>query len=278
MIDTIIKTEATRKNVRAMIPILVHWAKTGQTNHTYGDLIHAIGKTTFSGIGHALYAVQSVIDKLSSQTQRTIPTLNSLVKNSKTHIPSEGFEFVSETYNELDHDGKVVFVKGLDSEAINYSHWDWVLNRLGLSSYVPFTDEDLHEIKTPKTKYGTGEGKEHKELKEFIRNHPDVIGIKGVLKAEIEYSIPSGDKLDVYFELTDGTNIAVEVKPSTSDDSDITRGIFQCVKYKAVLEAMQSIDSHDYDINVIYLTARPLNDMHNRLIDILSVNHKAITL
>ena len=33
--------------------------------------------------------------------------------------------------------------------------------------------------------------------------------------------------------------IAVEVKSRISNDADITRGIFQCVKYKVVLEAMQ---------------------------------------
>lgn len=31
----------------------------------------------------------------------------------------------------------------------------------------------------------------------------------------------------------------MEVKSAISNDADIARGIFQCVKYKAVLEAMQ---------------------------------------
>ena len=55
IIDDAISTEATRKNVRLMFPVMIHWAKTGHNEHTYGDLAHAIGKSKFSGIGHALY-------------------------------------------------------------------------------------------------------------------------------------------------------------------------------------------------------------------------------
>ena len=38
-------------------------------------------------------------------------------------------------------------------------------------------------------------------------------------------------------------HIAVEVKSARSDESDILRGMFQCVKYRAVLEAQQAADS-----------------------------------
>ena len=117
IIDKVIHTEATRKNVRLMLPVLVHWAKTGQNEHTYGDLAHAIGKSKFTGIGYALYAVQEVLNTLSVESGREdIPTLNSLCKNAKTMLPSEGFEFVSPKYNELDENGKSVFVEGLDSQ------------------------------------------------------------------------------------------------------------------------------------------------------------------
>ena len=29
IIDSVISTEATRRNVRLMLPIMIHWAKTG---------------------------------------------------------------------------------------------------------------------------------------------------------------------------------------------------------------------------------------------------------
>ena len=70
IIDDAISTEATRKNVRLMIPVMIHCAKTGHNEHTYGDLAHAIGKSKFSGIGHALYFVQQVLDNLSTKSGR----------------------------------------------------------------------------------------------------------------------------------------------------------------------------------------------------------------
>lgn len=90
IIDKTISTEATRRNVKLMLPVLVYWAKTGQKEHTYGDLISAIGKERFSGIGHALYAVQSVLNALAEQEDCDIPTLNSLCKNAKLICHQKG--------------------------------------------------------------------------------------------------------------------------------------------------------------------------------------------
>ena len=57
----------------------------------------------------------------------------------------------------------------------------------------------------------------------------------------MEHILLSGDRLDVYFELKDGSKVAVEIKPSTSPDADILRGLFQCVKYKSILDAEDKI-------------------------------------
>lgn len=46
IIDFVIPKEQqrTRDNVRKMIPVLIHWAKTRRRDRVYGDLINAIGK------------------------------------------------------------------------------------------------------------------------------------------------------------------------------------------------------------------------------------------
>ena len=272
IIDNVISTEATRQNVRLMLPVLIHWAKSGHNAHTYGDLIHAIGKSKFSGIGHALYAVQEVLNSLSKKTgNKDIPTLNSLCKNAKTLLPSEGFEFVSPKYNKLDEAGKRVFIEGLDSKACNYPHWDWVLDQLELKEATPFTVEQLEAIKKTCLNYGVGEGEEHKTLKEYIWKHPDCLGYEDVVLAETEHILPSGDRLDVYFELSDGSHVAIEVKPSTSPDQDITRGIFQCVKYHAVMEALRTIECKDYEIKVILVSASTFTSQNRTLANELDV-------
>ena len=268
IIDKVIHTEATRKNVRLMLPVLVHWAKTGQNEHTYGDLAHAIGKSKFTGIGYALYAVQEVLNTLSVESGREdIPTLHSLCKNAKTMLPSEGFEFVSPKYNELDENGKSVFVEGLDSQALNYPHWDWVLDQLGLQPSKIITEQELEAISV----HGSGgEGKEHKAIKEFVYNNPESLGINGVIRKETEYPLPSGDRLDVYFETSD-CRYAIEVKPSTSPDDDITRGIFQCVKYKAVMEAIRKIGYDKYAVKTLLVTASGLSERNKKLAEALNV-------
>lgn len=272
IIDDAISTEATRKNVRLMIPVMIHWAKTGHNEHTYGDLAHAIGKSKFSGIGHALYFVQQVLDNLSTKSCREIPTLNSLCKNAKTMFPSEGFEFVSPQYNDLDENGKRVFVKGLDSNAMNFPHWDWVLKELELKEAVPFTEEQLEAIKNPRCIYD-GEGEEHKALKYYICQHPESINYKDVDFAETEHILPSGDRLDVYFELSDGTHVAIEVKPGISPDQDIARGVFQCVKYYAVMDALRNIECKDYEINVLLVTAGKISSQNKVLAEELDVEY-----
>lgn len=274
IINRVVKTKRTRDNVRLMIPVLIHWAKTRQNRHTYGDLTHAIGKTKFSGIGYSLYKVQEVLDRLSSEEElvEKIPTLNSLCKNSKSMLPSEGFEYVSKNYNELEDDAKRIFVEGLDSKAISYKYWDWVLEELDLKPYEAFTSEELDKIKNPLTSCG-GEGKEHKKLKEYISEHPEVLGYKNVELVKTEHILPSGDRLDVYIELSDGTHVAVEVKPKDAPDNDISRGIFQCIKYAAVMEAMRNVESQNYEIETLLVTTGHLSNMNRKIADELNIEY-----
>ena len=250
IIDKTISTEATRRNVKLMLPVLVYWAKTGQKEHTYGDLISAIGKERFSGIGHALYAVQSVLNALAEQEDCDIPTLNSLCKNAKTNLPSEGFEFIEPKYNELG-EGKRIFVEGLDSKAINYTRWNWVLCMLELDEYKPFSDEELESKKNPHLDVG-GEGRE---------------------QTSTEHVLPSGDRLDVYLELSDGTHVCIEVKPSISPEQEINRGIFQCVKYYAIMEAQRTIEGADYAIEVLLVTTGKFSKLNITLANELCIDY-----
>ena len=271
IIETVVKTEATRKNVKLMIPVLIHWAKNGYKHKTYGELIHAIGMQQYTGIGHALYAVQNVIDQLSKNSGINIPTLNCLCKKANVQLPSDGFDYVSPHYSELDDNGKRIFVEGLDSNAVSFEHWDWVLNELGLQPFTPFSSSDWELINDAKCHFGCGEGEEHKFLKQFIFEHPDYIGLKNVTYAEKERYLPSGDRLDVYFELADGTHIAVEVKPTTAPVSDIIRGAFQCLKYDAVMRAMRRLENSNYSVTTLLVTPQLMTGVCKRVAEELGV-------
>ena len=267
IINSIIHTKRSQELVGQIIPILVGWAKYGLTNKTYGDLIHALGYTRYSGIGDQLGNVETVMRELRKMTGEEVPTLNALVKTPKEGIPSDGFGFVYPNYNGLTLSEKLVFVAGINEKALNYQKWDWVLDQLGLQPSKIITEQELEAISVH---VGGGEGKEHKAIKKFVYNNPESLGINGVIRNETEYPLPSGDRLDVYFETSD-CRYAIEVKPSTSPDDDITRGIFQCVKYKAVMEAIRKIGYDKYAVKTLLVTASGLSERNKKLAEALNV-------
>ncbi|CAC9956899.1 hypothetical protein [uncultured Gammaproteobacteria bacterium] len=86
---------------------------------------------------------------------------------------------------------------------------------------------------------GEAESNEHKILKEFIANNPNAVGLgKKTKEGIVEYLFPSSDKADVVFK-NGSKYLGVEVKSIISNNEDINRGIFQCVKYQALLRAEQ---------------------------------------
>lgn len=93
--------------------------------------------------------------------------------------------------------------------------------------------EDNNKLKIElKRKYGKGgESKLHKDLKNFIANNPQKIGLK---KSEtipvIEHGYLSGDRVDILFKpKSTGTNTIVEIELN-----DIMPGIHQAIKYRAL--------------------------------------------
>ncbi len=102
-------------------------------------------------------------------------------------------------------------------------------------------EANFNEIIKLASKFGgSGESREHRELKEYVARHPEIIGIpKYVGFGETEHLLPSGDILDVFFR-SKNEDIGVEVKSHKSQLPDIMRGLFQCVKYLAILEARQA--------------------------------------
>ena len=78
---------------------------------------------------------------------------------------------------------------------------------------------------------------EHKRLKEAVSVNPQWIGLPNSLSpGKVEASLYSGDSLDVLFS-DSNRRIAVEVKGASAPVGEVIRGLFQCVKYEAVLDA-----------------------------------------
>lgn len=242
---------ATNKEwARKMIPVLIRWARSSWDKpHYYSNLSEAVGHHT-NQIGGIMATIQDILDNLSLQKQKTIPTLNGLTRNKKSGLPSDGFDYVIENYSNLSEDSKMGEVNKLNYMAHLYD-WDWVLKELQLEPDMIYVPDELDKKKVSlKHGYG-GEGAEHKALKNYVQQNPDKFGIKRVLYSSTEKMLLSADRLDVYFETQSNMHVAVEVKPQTAPEEDVMRGIFQCVKYKAVMDAERVADYGRYENEVI---------------------------
>ena len=272
IIDEIIPQDRSRELARLIIPILIRWAKQGQTNKTYNHLIKELGYNVFSGIGKQLGKVDKVFKRFREVTgDNSIPMLNSLVKDKDTMLPSEGFSIVYPNYEKMTNEEKKLLVIGLDTKATEYQNWDWVLDALELVPSTIDTAANETAIRSGKFYGAGGEGEFHKKLKEYIYNHPETIGIKGIKERKMEHILLSGDRLDVYFVLNDGSKIAVEIKPSTYPDADVMRGLYQCVKYKYILDAEDKVHGEKNSNSSILVIGGTLSSENKKVSDVLNV-------
>lgn len=79
-------------------------------------------------------------------------------------------------------------------------------------------------------KYGLGgEGREHKALKEWVKNHPASLGVGRIMQAETEHTFPSGDAADILFTLPNARYVVIEVETSNP-----LPGAYQALKYRTL--------------------------------------------
>lgn len=255
LIDEICPSLKSQELIRKIIPILVNWAKHAKTDGTYRDLNVLLGYSDgrFSGIGYQLGLVSEVFRLLSGEIGVEIPTLNALVNNSKTGLPSEGFSYVFPDYDKYDDDKKKELVSLLNTKAIGFRNWDWVLSLLGLKPKTSLKEESI--IRSGQLGMG-GESDEHRKLKEYVAAHPEIVGLKKDEQGCMEYTLLSGDRLDVFFK---DSNVAVEIKSEISSDADVLRGLFQCVKYKSILDAEAQVHGQKQNARAILLLGKSLS-------------------
>ena len=273
LIADVCGTEKTIDNVSKAIPVLIRWAQHGITNKHYEDLNKELGYQKFSGIGHVLGCVDVVLKELSEKPEfhgNKIPTLNALCTNKSTGLPSYGFDFVRSDYNTYDDEAKIQIVKGYNTDACGYEEWPRVLTALCLTPSIDYSEPDENEIRRG-TYYGHGESKAHKKFKIYIAENPEDLNINDVIIAENEYILLSGDRLDVYFKLKDGTRIAIEVKSKISSDADILRGIYQCVKYKKILNTENFVHGDPSPTRAILVIEGKLSNSNYNVKELLGV-------
>ncbi len=210
-------------------------------------------------LNYVLGAVGNWIKDLEKKTDKKIPIINFLVINKSEEVPGSGVnEFMEYSdFQSLNKSQKRKVVDKILTDIYLYKDWYWVLSELNLK---PLETDFDQKLKEPRPNYDSGgESQQHKDFKNYIAVNPELFGLSSKLIGITEYELPSMDLIDVIFKNKDEI-IGIEVKSYISNSADIQRGLFQCIKYKALLEAEQVVNDHLPNSRVILALENKLPD------------------
>lgn len=229
-----------QQRAREAFPILVRQSIAGQPIF-YSDLADELQMPNPRNLNYVLGSIGQTLQNLSLEWQEKIPPINCIVINKSTGLPGEGVGWFIDDKNKFETLPRKNQRAIVDVELQNiyaYRRWLEILHLLGLE-YQQTTDYSVFANQA-RRRLGQGESEYHRKFKEFINQNPQILGLpKSTQPGHLEFGLPSGDTLDVLFiGKTDW--VVAEAKSRISDTADIYRGIYQCVKYNAIVEAYQS--------------------------------------
>lgn len=237
--------------VRPLTQWLIQAAK-NRSSITYGTaktrLENEIGFNPLPRATRVGYPAGTLMSRMLAAELRC-PLLNVLLVLEKDRLPSDGAGSFMAKYL----DDERLAIKGF--RKTNPQDWQWACDRIVTDVYA-FKEWDRVYEKTfgeqlpeptpaPRSnekdgiRYARrGEGPNHQALRLWVREHPQAIRrAYASFRTDTEVVLDSADRVDVVYY---GPNLTVviEVKSRDSDDNDLRRGIFQCIKYRAVKKAM----------------------------------------
>lgn len=239
-----------QQRARGALPLLVRQA-TASTPIIYEDLAHELEMPNPRNLNYVLGSIGQTLLNLSEHWGIEVPPIQCLVVNKNTRLPGEGIGwFITDLshYKKLSNKQRRQVVDAELQKIYAFDKWAKVLSTLSLEP----VQSDFNKLNKKASQFrGGGEGAEHKKLKEFVANNPALFGLPAsIAPGENEHSLPSGDSLDVFFTHRK-EQIGIEVKSHISDSADIARGLYQCVKYQAVLEARQAANGQPQNVRTI---------------------------
>jgi hypothetical protein len=277
----------TDTTTRIAMPIVLRRAMDGESifYSELNDAAHTAGASSALDLNYRSVAgkIGDICQVLSKELSELIPPLNAIIVNKESKLPSHDidsylatfFELTKRQINELSAEKRDHFARAAMEKVFDYSGWRTVRELLRF----PESRSNLRAVRCgtpiplpdPKAfSYGP-ESEAHKKLKLWVAANPRIFGSFGNFTlAGIEHGLTSGDRLDVCFECTDA-QLAVEVKARDASESEVRRGVFQCVKYRATLRAMQLVLSHPPNAQAVLVIERDPTETTVKLADRLSV-------
>lgn len=267
----------TDEMAREALPILL-WAAQNNRTITYKQLAEELASRTREPVkrrmtlyGKPAGKIGDALILLAEETGWDIPPLNAIVVNAATELPGDGATYFikrlllpSLRRDIVKGDAKALAEAAVNS-VLNHTGWPQVAQALEVGKLTPVqvllaTTPESDPIKRPAPSTQAGgypESAQHKALKRWAAANPAFFTKYGSFPPgrEKEECLESGDRLDAYLS-NSKTRLAIEVKASNAPDSEVFRGIFQCIKYRATLRAMQMADSVIPNANAVLLLTR----------------------
>lgn len=269
------------------------------TTITYGEIASKLaadlqidGKVFPVHVGYVVGTLMERILKIDDDA----PLINVLVVRQGTDQPSYGADgFLRERFH-LQSIGRINdlerrrLVAQAAKAVYSFKNWPRLYRRLfdhdppstNPTSLIEGSEEDGVPPRSSQSSLhfgGLAESEEHRKLKEYVLRHPWEIGVSGPPDdARRELMLLSGDEVDVYIARGDTVHL-VEVKSIRSSTPDLIRGVYQCIKYRAVFGAQRVSTTPDIRITAALVVEteppshiRDLAKRHRVQIAVLRVN------
>lgn len=287
----------TNKNLIELAgPLVAGWLIDAARDHgtlAYGEAQGRLeNEHGFGPIGRAtrLGLVAGTLMNALHQSDPGLPLLNVLLVLQNDRLPSDGASsFLAERFG-VPRLGQAnartkyprlwrKYSELAAKEVYEYQHWPTAYVKTYGDRWVP--GGTLSASRKGHEKDGIprgrgGEGSHHKALRLWTKEHPGIVLPQLIVdRAETEVDLPSGDRVDVIYYAGDRV-VALEVKSRDSNDADLTRGVFQCVKYRAVLQAMDLRE--EAPVSVLLVTETSLSGSLAALARRHGVRHKCVGL
>lgn len=259
-----------QQRAKLALPLLVGRAKAGRSV-TYGQLAHEMRMPNPRNLNYVLGAVGRELRALGRRWKERIPAISCLVINKTKHTPGKGigFHMRYEKFQKQTPLVKKQVLRDLNRDIFGYQKWDDVLRHFRIKAVIP-----ANRMEAIATKAGHGGGggetEDHRRLKSYIAEWPKVVGLPNKPIGQLEYKFLSTDQIDILFRYSSHW-VGVEVKAGNSDEADMMRGIFQCVKYQALIEAVQRYEQETVDSRVVLALGGELPRLLADLADLLEV-------
>lgn len=219
-----------------------------------------------------------------------LPLLNVLLVLQNGRLPSDGAgpflakrfgvpRLANKDFRKMNPAQWRHFSEKAADEVYAFSDWPKIYKRVYGFDWRPsgvFNSTKIGSEKDGIPRGRGGEGPHHEALRLWVKRYPRKVAPSlTVDRSETEADLPSGDRVDVVYYAGSRT-IAIEVKSRDSNEADLTRGVFQCVKYLAVLKAMDLRSNSP--VSTLLLTETPLPAAVAALAAVLQIKHKCVGL